>query len=68
MSRAAAAACVSVCVTPRMHHRYFECNYAGFGAAFLDVYFKTYVGKFKERCAVWLFCVHSIRLYSRHVS
>jgi len=43
-----------------MHHRYYECNYAGFGAAFLDVYFKTYVGKFKERCAVRHICARLI--------
>jgi sterol desaturase/sphingolipid hydroxylase (fatty acid hydroxylase superfamily) len=32
-----------------MHHRYFECNYAGFSAAFLDVVFRTYQAKFKEQ-------------------
>lgn len=29
-----------------MHHRYFECNYAGFGAAALDVTFGTFVEGF----------------------
>jgi sterol desaturase/sphingolipid hydroxylase (fatty acid hydroxylase superfamily) len=32
-----------------MHHRYYECNYAGFSAAFLDVVFRTYQAKFKEQ-------------------
>jgi sterol desaturase/sphingolipid hydroxylase (fatty acid hydroxylase superfamily) len=27
-----------------LHHRYFECNYAGTDAAFLDVFFNTYRG------------------------
>lgn len=27
-----------------LHHRYFECNYAGTDAAFLDVFFGTYRG------------------------
>ena len=31
-----------------MHHRYFECNYAGFNAAFLDVMFDTFVERFNE--------------------
>jgi sterol desaturase/sphingolipid hydroxylase (fatty acid hydroxylase superfamily) len=31
-----------------MHHRYFECNYAGFGSAALDVIFGTFTDKFKE--------------------
>jgi len=31
-----------------MHHRYFECNYAGFSAAFLDVLFDTFMPAFKE--------------------
>lgn len=31
-----------------MHHRYFECNYAGFSAAFLDVLFETFMPCFKE--------------------
>lgn len=26
-----------------MHHRYFECNYAGFGASFLDILMGTFV-------------------------
>jgi hypothetical protein len=25
-----------------MHHRYFECNYAGFSAGWLDVFFNTF--------------------------
>jgi sterol desaturase/sphingolipid hydroxylase (fatty acid hydroxylase superfamily) len=29
-----------------MHHRYFECNYAGTDAAFLDVFFGTFRGSF----------------------
>lgn len=32
-----------------MHHRYFECNYAGFGAAALDVTFGTFVESFAEK-------------------
>ena len=31
------------------HHRYFECNYAGLGAAFLDVAFGTFVASFGEK-------------------
>eukprot|EP00475_Leptophrys_vorax_P002207 TRINITY_DN11253_c0_g2_i2.p1 TRINITY_DN11253_c0_g2~~TRINITY_DN11253_c0_g2_i2.p1 ORF type:complete len:155 (-),score=42.49 TRINITY_DN11253_c0_g2_i2:216-680(-) len=31
-----------------MHHRYFECNYAGTGAGFMDVFFGTFVNRFKE--------------------
>ena len=31
-----------------MHHRYFECNYAGSDAAFLDIWFGTFQGSFKE--------------------
>ena len=31
-----------------MHHRYFECNYAGFGSAAIDVLFGTFTEKFKE--------------------
>jgi hypothetical protein len=31
------------------HHRYAECNYAGFGAAALDVYFGTFVGSFADK-------------------
>jgi len=31
-----------------MHHRYFECNYAGLSAAFLDGVFGTFQSKFKE--------------------
>ncbi len=37
-----------------MHHRYCECNYAGFSAAFLDVYFNTYEAKFKSKCVASL--------------
>lgn len=32
-----------------MHHRYLECNYAGFGAAALDVYFDTFVESFAAK-------------------
>jgi sterol desaturase/sphingolipid hydroxylase (fatty acid hydroxylase superfamily) len=32
-----------------LHHRYFECNYAGFGAAALDVAFGTFVSGFGAR-------------------
>lgn len=32
-----------------MHHRFFECNYAGFSAGFLDVLFETFVPNFKEK-------------------
>ncbi len=31
-----------------MHHRYFECNYAGPSSASLDVMFGTFTEKFKE--------------------
>jgi len=31
-----------------MHHRYFECNYAGFGAAALDKAFGTFKANFNE--------------------
>ena len=31
-----------------MHHRYFECNYAGTDAAFLDIWFGTFQGSFRE--------------------
>jgi sterol desaturase/sphingolipid hydroxylase (fatty acid hydroxylase superfamily) len=31
-----------------MHHRYFECNYAGTDAAFLDHWFGTFKGRFDE--------------------
>jgi sterol desaturase/sphingolipid hydroxylase (fatty acid hydroxylase superfamily) len=31
-----------------MHHLYFECNYAGTGAGFVDVLFGTFVDKFKH--------------------
>lgn len=31
-----------------MHHRYFECNYAGTDAAFLDHWFGTFKGTFDE--------------------
>jgi len=30
------------------HHRYFECNYAGTDAAFMDIFFGTFKGKFTE--------------------
>jgi len=29
-----------------LHHRYFECNYAGSDAAFMDIAFGTFVGSF----------------------
>jgi sterol desaturase/sphingolipid hydroxylase (fatty acid hydroxylase superfamily) len=32
-----------------MHHRYFECNYAGSSSAFLDYTFDTFVPNFKEK-------------------
>lgn len=32
-----------------MHHRYFECNYAGTDAAFLDIWFGTFQGSFRDR-------------------
>lgn len=31
-----------------LHHRYFECNYAGTDAAFMDVFFGTFKGTFSE--------------------
>lgn len=31
-----------------LHHRYFECNYAGSDAAFMDIYFGTFKGSFKD--------------------
>jgi sterol desaturase/sphingolipid hydroxylase (fatty acid hydroxylase superfamily) len=31
-----------------LHHRYFECNYAGSDAAFMDIYFGTFKGSFSE--------------------
>ena len=31
-----------------LHHRYFECNYAGTDAAFMDVAFGTFKGSFKD--------------------
>jgi sterol desaturase/sphingolipid hydroxylase (fatty acid hydroxylase superfamily) len=31
-----------------LHHRYFECNYAGTDAAFMDVFFGTFKGTFVE--------------------
>ena len=31
-----------------MHHRYFECKYAGLGAAALDVYFGTFKARMNE--------------------
>lgn len=31
-----------------LHHRYFECNYAGSDAAFLDIFFGTYKGSFAD--------------------
>jgi sterol desaturase/sphingolipid hydroxylase (fatty acid hydroxylase superfamily) len=31
-----------------MHHRYFECNYAGTDAAFLDIWFGTFRGSIPE--------------------
>jgi sterol desaturase/sphingolipid hydroxylase (fatty acid hydroxylase superfamily) len=30
-----------------LHHRYFECNYAGSDAAFMDIAFGTFKGSFK---------------------
>jgi len=29
-----------------LHHRYFECNYAGSDAAFMDIFFGTFKGSF----------------------
>jgi sterol desaturase/sphingolipid hydroxylase (fatty acid hydroxylase superfamily) len=29
-----------------LHHRYFECNYAGSDAAFMDIYFGTFKGSY----------------------
>jgi sterol desaturase/sphingolipid hydroxylase (fatty acid hydroxylase superfamily) len=34
-----------------MHHRYFECNYAGTDAAFMDIFFGTFRGSFSENAA-----------------
>jgi len=31
-----------------LHHRYFECNYAGSDAAFMDIYFGTFKASFSE--------------------
>lgn len=31
-----------------LHHRYFECNYAGSDAAFLDIWFGTFKGSFAD--------------------
>lgn len=31
-----------------LHHRYFECNYAGSDAAFMDIAFGTFKGSFKD--------------------
>ena len=31
-----------------MHHRYFECNYAGTDAAFMDIMFCTFKGSFSD--------------------
>jgi sterol desaturase/sphingolipid hydroxylase (fatty acid hydroxylase superfamily) len=31
-----------------MHHRYFECNYAGTDAAFMDIWFGTFRGSLAE--------------------
>jgi sterol desaturase/sphingolipid hydroxylase (fatty acid hydroxylase superfamily) len=31
-----------------LHHRYFECNYAGSDAAFMDIFFGTFKGSFLE--------------------
>jgi hypothetical protein len=31
-----------------MHHRYFECNYAGTDAAFMDIMFGTFKGSFSD--------------------
>jgi sterol desaturase/sphingolipid hydroxylase (fatty acid hydroxylase superfamily) len=31
-----------------LHHRYFECNYAGTDAAFMDIFFGTFKGSFAE--------------------
>ena len=31
-----------------LHHRYFECNYAGSDAAFMDIAFGTFMGSFKQ--------------------
>jgi sterol desaturase/sphingolipid hydroxylase (fatty acid hydroxylase superfamily) len=32
-----------------LHHRYFECNYAGTDAAFFDIFFGTFKGTFSEQ-------------------
>jgi sterol desaturase/sphingolipid hydroxylase (fatty acid hydroxylase superfamily) len=34
-----------------MHHRYFECNYAGTDAAFMDILFGTFRGSFATNTA-----------------
>jgi sterol desaturase/sphingolipid hydroxylase (fatty acid hydroxylase superfamily) len=34
-----------------LHHRYFECNYAGSDAAFMDIYFGTFKASFNENPA-----------------
>jgi hypothetical protein len=34
-----------------MHHRYFECNYAGTDAAFMDIWFGTFRGSLAENPA-----------------
>ena len=34
-----------------MHHRYFECNYAGTDAAFMDIWFGTFRGNLDENQA-----------------
>lgn len=31
-----------------LHHRYFECNYAGSDAAFMDITFGTFMGSFND--------------------
>jgi len=31
-----------------LHHRYFECNYAGSDAAFMDIFFGTFKASFSE--------------------
>ena len=34
-----------------LHHRYFECNYAGSDAAFMDIFFGTFKASFKDHPA-----------------
>lgn len=34
-----------------LHHRYFECNYAGSDAAFMDIFFGTFKASFREHPA-----------------